>query len=268
MRPSRSGYLVSAVVCGVVLAGCSKADTPAVAPVPAPSGAITTTAVANPADQAACPKHGGRWDSAEGCVIDEVTPQATQRLLVPVQWDSSFPELQKAADETVADIRAHFRKSVERAGAPPEGKPWALKVTFDAYQGRGSHPSDGVRFSISESLGGYHPGFAFRTLSYDRITRQAITVETLLSDPTASLPKLSELVRADLRAQLGGVGTEFVDTGTVPEAGNFRNFSLDGDALIFSFEPYTVAAYAEGPMQSRLPFSELRDVVKPEYLPA
>ncbi|SKQ93156.1 putative secreted protein [Mycobacteroides abscessus subsp. massiliense] len=267
----RVGYLLIAAVCGVVLAGCGRGEVPPETAVPESADATTTAApavTADPGAQAACPKHGGRWDAGQGCVIDEATPQATQHLVVPVQWDSSFPELQQAVDGTVADIRANFRKSVERAGAPPEGKPWALQVSFETYQGKGTHPSDSVRFSISESLGGYHPGFAFRTLAFDRTSRQAITLDTLLIDPATALPKISALVRTDLRAQLGGVGAEFVDTGTVPEPGNFKDFSLDGDALLFSFEPYRVAAYAEGPMQSRIALSELRDVVKPEYLPA
>ncbi|AMW21459.1 RsiV family protein [Mycobacteroides chelonae] len=269
----RLGNLLIAVLCGIVLVGCDRGEAPTDAPAQestsaSASAAATPTATVDPAGEPACPKHGGRWDAAQGCVIDEVTPQATQHLLIPVQWDSSFPELQKATDELVADIRANFRKSVERAGAPPEGKPWALQVSFEAYQGKGVHPSDSVRFSISESLGGYHPGFAFRTLAFDRVTKQPITIGSLVIDPATALPKIAALVRADLRAQLGGVGTEFVDTGTVPEPGNFTELSLDGDALLFSFEPYRVAAYAEGPMQSRLALSELRDVVKPEYLPA
>lgn len=266
----RLGYLLIAAACGIVLVGCDSGEAPR--DVSAAESTSSTTATPPPAvDQsgaAACPKHGGRWDAAQGCVVDETTPQSTQHLVIPVQWDSSFPELQRAVDDTVADIRANFRESVERAGAPPEGKPWALQVSFEAYLGKGVHPSDSVRFSISESLGGYHPGFAFRTLAFDRTTKQSITLDTLLIDPAAALAKISALVRTDLRAQLGGVGTEFVDTGTVPEPGNFKDFSLDGAALLFSFEPYRVAAYAEGPMQSRVALSELRDVVKPEYLPA
>lgn len=268
----RLGYLLIAVVCGVVLVGCDRGETPRETASPESAAATTTTsasaAIADPGAEAVCPKHGGRWDPAQGCVIDEATPQATQHLVVPVQWDSSFPELQQAVDDTVANIRAGFRKSAERAGAPPDGKPWALQVSFEAYQGKGEHPSDSVRFSISESLGGYHPGFAFRTLAFDRTTKQAITLDTLLIDPAAALPQIAALVRSDLRAQLGGVGTEFVDTGTAPEPGNFQYFTLDGDALLFSFEPYRVAAYAEGPMQSRIALSELHDVVKPEYLPS
>ncbi|MBB4852931.1 hypothetical protein HNP40_000297 [Mycobacteroides chelonae] len=266
----RLGYLLIVAVCGIVLVGCDSGEAPRDAP--AAESTSSTTFTPTPAvDQswaAACPKHGGRWDAAQGCVVDETTPQSTQHLVIPVQWDSSFPELQRAVDDTVAGIRANFRKSLGRAGAPPEGKPWTLQVSFEAYQGKGVHPSDSVRFSISESLGGYHPVFAFRTLAFDRSTTQSITLNTLLIDPAATLAKISALVRTDLRAQLGGVGIEFVDTGTAPEPGNFADFSLDGDALLFSFEPYRVAAYAEGPMQSRVALSELRDVVKPEYLPA
>ncbi|MUM18329.1 DUF3298 domain-containing protein [Mycobacterium sp. CBMA271] len=267
----RLGCLLSAVLCGLVLVGCDRGEAPKEAPAPEATSAEASspaTPTADPAWEPACPKHGGRWDAAQGCVIDEATPQATQHLLIPVQWDSSFPELQKAADAVVADIRAKFREEVQSAGAPPTGKPWALNVTFDAYQGRSVHPSDGVRFSISESLGGYHPRFVFRTLSFDRITKAPITIQALLADPAVALPKISALVRADLRAQLGGVGTEFVDNGTDPEAGNFKNFALDNESLVFWFEPYTVAAYAEGPMESRIPLAQLRDVVKPEYLPA
>ncbi len=269
----RLGYLLTAVLCGVVLVGCDRAEAPRETSAPestsaSESATASPPARVDPSGEAACPKHGGRWDAAQGCVIDDATPQATQHLVIPVQWDSSFPELQRAVDDTVADVRANFRKSVERAGAPPAGKPWALQVSFETYQGKGVHPSDSVRFSISESLGGYHPGFAFRTLAFDRTTKQPITVDTLLFDPVAALPKIAALVRSDLRAQRGGIGTEFVDTGTDPEPGNFKDLSLDGDALLFSFEPYRVASYAEGPMQSRVALSELRDVVKPEYLPA
>lgn len=252
------------IVACVVLVGCGGGRSGQTVS-PAPTSA---SSVSSPDAEAACPGHGGRWDSGKGCVLAEETPKSVQHLLVPVQWTSSFPELQTAVDAAVTGIRNNFRESALRAWPSADGKPYSLDMTFDAYQGGGAHPVDSVRLTVTESLGGYHPQLSYRTISFDRVTKRSLTIETLLVDAANGMSTIATQARDDLHGRLSEEDTAFVDQGTSPDAANFHSFVLDGDSVVFFFEPYQVAPYAAGPQQSRLALSALRDVVKPEYIPA
>lgn len=45
------------------------------------------------------------------------------------------------------------------------------------------------------------------------------------------------------------------------------NFYFDHDALVISYVPYAIGPYSEGQIELRLPYSELKGIVKAAYLP-
>jgi hypothetical protein len=82
------------------------------------------------------------------------------------------------------------------------------------------------------------------------------------------LKRLSDVSRAQLTKTLGeDVNTEYLNQGTTPEEANFENFTITGDALVLIFPPYQVGPYALGTQTVSIPLVELKDVLKPVYLP-
>jgi hypothetical protein len=53
--------------------------------------------------------------------------------------------------------------------------------------------------------------------------------------------------------------------------GNFalpENFGFASDGLIFYYNSYDIAPYYFGPTEVRIPYQEVRELLRPEFLPA
>ncbi len=81
----------------------------------------------------------------------------------------------------------------------------------------------------------------------------------------ADLIILSNLCRIELYKKLGGGDSFIVIAGT-----NFSNpktpprFAFDKSGMVFYFDPYEVASYAEGPQELRLSYGRLRSLFSPK----
>ena len=53
------------------------------------------------------------------------------------------------------------------------------------------------------------------------------------------------------------------DTGVLPDAENFRDWNITSSGLLFSFDPYVVASYAQGPQSVTIPYADLDSVLNP-----
>jgi len=60
---------------------------------------------------------------------------------------------------------------------------------------------------------------------------------------------------------------DWIARGTAPVPENYENWVLTPDALVFTFEPYQVAAYAAGPQIVTIPLADLADILAPEFSP-
>lgn len=55
-----------------------------------------------------------------------------------------------------------------------------------------------------------------------------------------------------------------VESGAGPDPRNFRPFNLTPHGILVSFDPYTVASYAEGPSEVTVPYEDLSDALNPD----
>ena len=115
--------------------------------------------------------------------------------------------------------------------------------------------------------GGAHGMTQYSTLNL-RLSPQGAPVPVKLGDLFSSqeqaLAKLSELCIADLKKQKAG----FVVDGMVDSLDweMLSHFSLSPAGILFLFEPYAVAPYAEGTFDVLIPFDALTSVLKPDAL--
>ena len=55
-----------------------------------------------------------------------------------------------------------------------------------------------------------------------------------------------------------------LETGAGPHADNYRAWAITKKGLWITFDPYQVAAYAAGPQYVLVPYSALKDIIKPD----
>ncbi len=138
-------------------------------------------------------------------------------------------------------------------------------VGFKAY--RASEALLSVRFEAQRDTGGAHPNQGFASFVFDMKSQAVLGLGDIFQDLPAALAVLSEL--AAWRMELALDGHVFAE-GLTPKAENFQVFVLDGADLVFSFPPYQVASYADGPQHLRVPLCHPRllPLLSPKLLEA
>lgn len=59
---------------------------------------------------------------------------------------------------------------------------------------------------------------------------------------------------------------ETVESGTTSDIANYKHFSFNNDGLEIIFPPYQVSCWADGEIRITIPYSELTDIIKDDYL--
>jgi len=57
---------------------------------------------------------------------------------------------------------------------------------------------------------------------------------------------------------------DLIGSGAGPQADNYRAWSITKKGLWITFDPYQVEAYAAGPQTVLVPYSALKDLIKPD----
>lgn len=120
-----------------------------------------------------------------------------------------------------------------------------------------------VAFGFEEFAGGVHGMIYTAMIHYDVAGNKDIALKDLFVENSDYLGQISKLSAEDLTARQDEIATDsiFINTGTQPKDINFKNFTMSGDTLKFSFDPYAVAAYAAGPQEVKIPFSKIESIL-------
>lgn len=124
-----------------------------------------------------------------------------------------------------------------------------------------------VLFEEFRDTGGAHPNTTYASFVFDLRRQARLGLGEIFRDAPAALSVLSQL--AARRMELVLDGTVFAD-GYEPKEENFSVFVLDGADIVFTFPPYQVASYAQGPQTLRVPLAHPRllPLLTPEVLQA
>lgn len=142
--------------------------------------------------------------------------------------------------------------------------PWTLQISGEPYTPTGDLLS--VVFTEYEYTGGAHPNTTYSTFTFDLVNERQLLWPDLLTDGV-TLEAIAAIVQPKLAETLTEMtDAEWLATGTAPTPENYANFALTPDGLLILFPPYQVAAYAAGPQQIMLPYSDLAGILKPDFL--
>ena len=117
-----------------------------------------------------------------------------------------------------------------------------------------------ILFTISTyTAGAAHPFPYSMTLSYDIAAGHFIELAELFWPGANYLELLSGFCITSLRDS----GIDPWEDGTLPITENYRNWNIQEDGLLITFDVYQVTAYAAGPQNVLVPYRELRESIPP-----
>ena len=180
----------------------------------------------------------------------------------------SHPELQSALEAKSREFEENARKSEDwYRDAAKESKEIDPEYFTMLYSGellsvvRADEQALSVVGSYSNYGGGAHGMYGFNGYSFDPKTGREIGIRDVVNDIPALLKMISEKVQEDYPG-LSMMSAEY--TLTEENADNLQ-FAIGYESLIFYFEPYALASYAEGSQVVSIPFKGNEGLINGKY---
>jgi len=126
-----------------------------------------------------------------------------------------------------------------------------------------------VQFDIgSYYQGAAHPNSHSETLNYDLKNGKQLKLSDIFKPGSKYLQTLSTYCIADLKKQSKEKNTELLDDmlneGASPKATNYESWTITKRGIGINFDSYQVAPYAAGPQFVMVPYSALKELIKPD----
>jgi hypothetical protein len=126
-----------------------------------------------------------------------------------------------------------------------------------------------VQFDVgSYYQGAAHPNSHTETLNYDLKNGKQLKLADLFKPGAKYLQTLSTYCITDLKKQFKEKNAEFLEDqlkeGAAPTAKNYESWTITRQGLGINFDSYQIAPYAAGPQFVMVPYSALKDLIKPD----
>jgi len=128
-----------------------------------------------------------------------------------------------------------------------------------------------VQFTVSSySAGAAHPNSYTEVVNFDLKNGKLLKLADLFLPGSKYLQTLSSFCIQELKKQAKGQGDyatmddDWIKRGAGAELTNYDNWTITKKGLVITFDPYQVAAYAAGPQNVLVPYSALKEIIKPD----
>jgi hypothetical protein len=189
-----------------------------------------------------------------------------------IQGDSRFDKFNQEARAMITKDVAAFKSSEtaeegeESGDLPAETQSSSLDIGYQVHFATADLIS--VEFREGEySRGAAHGNSVTVVLNYDVKNGRKIALADLFNPKTNYLGVLSNYSKKELKDKLTKdemFDEDMVKSGTEPTADNYAAWTITRKGLYVTFDPYQVAAYAAGPQSVLVPYSALKDIIKPD----
>lgn len=116
--------------------------------------------------------------------------------------------------------------------------------------------------------GAAHGNHLTQVLNYDVKKGKKLALADLFIDKSKYLTAIANYCMKELKDRAKKPDTmileDQIETGAGPRADNYRAWSITKKGLWITFDPYQVAAYAAGPQYVLVPYSTLKDIIRPD----
>jgi hypothetical protein len=119
-------------------------------------------------------------------------------------------------------------------------------------------------FEYSYFSGAAHPNNSSFSVNYDLAANKEVTLDDMLNSGWENT--ISELSIKSIMNQIYSGKTDpddWVKEGAGPDKKNFKVYNVTQTGLVITFPTYQVASYAQGPVEVFIPYSDIKDIIKP-----
>lgn len=165
----------------------------------------------------------------------------------------------------------HFKNSVQRdlphmQTLPEEVRNNTLTIDYDVDV---IHPNPlsliSVRLNIEGMQAGRaHPFHVYRVLNFDLSHNKELALSDLFKPNANYLQSLSTYSSQKLMASLKDKW--MITNGAKANPANYKNWNIQADSILITFDEYQVAPYTNGPQEVEIPFSELKNIFSSKAL--
>jgi hypothetical protein len=209
--------------------------------------------------------------------IQVAYPQVTG--LPDVRFDQFNQEVRSLVNKHVNAVKKEAaegakeaaNEAVPNAGAAAEEKPTLPANSLDISYSIALAKDDliSVQFDLSTySSGAAHPSSSSQVLNYDLKAGKVLKLGELFNPGAKYLQVISDYCIKDLKKQSKSkdsmLDDETIQNGAGPNAQNYDSWTITRKGLEITFDPYQVAAYAAGPQSVVVPYSVLKELIKPD----
>jgi hypothetical protein len=199
--------------------------------------------------------------------IDAEYPQLTGST------DPNFEKFNQAARSLVTKQVSGFRKQMtDNAG---EENPVDSETGSDLGAGYTIALAKDDLISVQFDIGGYsagaaHPNSYTDAINFDLRNGKQLKLSDLFKTGAKYLQALSTYCVQDLKKQSkqkgedGMLDDDWIQRGAGPDANNFRSWTITKKGLGINFDSYQVGPYAAGPQYVLVPYTALREIIKPD----
>jgi hypothetical protein len=184
---------------------------------------------------------------------------------------AGFNQLVKSG---VSDAFAGFKKQMAELTAEDiKSLPGGINNYIDISYNVEYADDDLISVSFLESTfaGGAHPNYDFYTITYDLKQGRELKLSDLFKPGAKYLEAISAYATRDLRSRKGpesnenlGLAQDIFAEGAEPKAENYKSWNITKKGLMFTFDPYQVAAYAYGSQTVIIPYARLKEIARPD----
>ncbi|MDQ6652966.1 MAG: DUF3298 and DUF4163 domain-containing protein [Acidobacteriota bacterium] len=128
-----------------------------------------------------------------------------------------------------------------------------------------------IQFEVSSyESGAAHPNSYSEVVNFDLKIGKSIKVSDVFRPGSKYLQTISAYCIADLKKQAKQQGSDamldddWIQRGAAAEASNYASWTISKKGLGITFDSYQVAAYAAGPQHVLVPYSALKEIIKPD----
>ncbi len=251
---------------------------------------LTHYAVANPAPTAtASPATATSADTeTEAVIIDShlkviSKKQNEENKILNYTLDATYPQIvgtplstaaknfnQQVTNMVTTEIE-QFKNSVKRdlphmQTLPEDVRHNTLTIDYDVDV---IHPNPlslvSVRLNIEGMQAGRaHPFHIYRVLNFDLSHNKELALSDLFKPKTNYLRTLSKYSSEKLTASLKDKW--MIANGAKANPTNYKNWNIQADSILITFDEYQVAPYTNGPQEVEIPFSQLKNIFSPKAL--
>ena len=185
--------------------------------------------------------------------------QTVRRLMTKKVADFKQEMAPEAADEPAPDVTE----------TPAESLGSDIVVGYTVVLAKDDLIS--IEFTASSySAGAAHPNSYTEVVNFDLKNGKLLKLADLFLPGSKYLQTLSTYCIQALKKQAkeGGADTmledDWIEKGAGPELTNYNNWTIRKKGLGITFNPYQVAAYAAGPQHVLVPYSALKEIIRPD----